>query len=290
MDLWSIVLAGGSGRRLQTVTEAFEGEPVPKQYCDFGRERSLLQATLDRAAPVVPPSRTIVIVDRSHYRRAWAQIGERPGIRLVVQPCDRGTAAGVLLPLSILLSLEPDALLLLLPSDHSFEDEAVFREGVRRAERAVREGRSEIVLLAVEPDAARPDYGWITPEAPLPGALRRVAAFVEKPSREEAEKLRRSGGVWNTMILVARARSILELFRLHLGDLCRAFAPPGNGACAEDLGAYRSLPHHDFSRDLLGRASGLSVLVWPRTVGWSDLGTPDRLYGWLARTREEAPR
>jgi mannose-1-phosphate guanylyltransferase len=290
MDLWSIVLAGGSGRRLQAVTETFEGEPVPKQYCRFGRGRTLLQTTLDRAAPVVPPSRTIVVVDRGHYRRAWAQIGERPGIRLVVQPCDRGTAAGVLLPLSVLLSLDPEALLLLLPSDHAFEDEALFLDGVRRAERAVMEGLSKIVLLAVEPDAPRPDFGWIVPEGALPGPLRRVASFVEKPSREEAEELRRSGGVWNTMILVARARSILELFRLHLGDLCRAFALFGNGTRAEDPSAYRSLPEFDFSRDLLGRASGLSVLVWPRTVGWSDLGTPDRLYGWLARTREEAPR
>ena len=83
-----------------------------------------------------------------------------------------------------------------------------------------------------------------------------------------------AGAVWNTMVLVARALTLLQLFRRHLPELSRAFE-------ATHV-RYDRLPRADFSRDLIARAGGLFVRTWPAEMGWSDLGTPDRLGRWRA--------
>jgi mannose-1-phosphate guanylyltransferase len=290
-DLWSIVLAAGLGRRLASLTGG-----IPKQFWAPPGQRTLLEQTLDRLQPLVPLTRTVTVIDRSQRALADARLrsssSESLGL-LLDQPADRGTAAGVALGLSEVLAMNRDAIVVLTPSDHGIEDLSVFRHGLEQAVVAVRSDPRRVVLFGVEPKHPTGDYGWITAHGALSGRrprLRAVRQFVEKPDLERAGSLLRTGAVWNTMMLVARASALVALFERHLPQLWTVFATAQRreaGARAALLSAnYETLPRADFSHDLMTpSAAWLSLYTWPASFGWSDLGTPERLEAWLERSR-----
>jgi mannose-1-phosphate guanylyltransferase len=278
-QLWTVVLAAGAGRRLSGVTGG-----VPKQFWRGANGRSLLEQTVDRFSPLAPPSRTVVVVDAAHRGHL---VGNAVG-KTIYQPGDRGTAAGVLLALTPVLESSPEAIVVITPSDHGVIDDGGFRRGLLDA---VRHGRSPgaVVIFGVQPAAAHHDYGWITP-GPLrsSGALRSVSSFVEKPTPERAAQLFEAGAVWNTMVLVGQARAVRDLYAELLPELTEVFEtamrlPPAE---RDDFLAsvYPFLPRFDFSRDVIAPARNLLTYVWPASIGWSDLGTPERLSEWQSRS------
>ena len=293
-DLWSVVLAAGSGRRLATMTRG-----TPKQFWRADDRPSLLEETFARLAPLSPPERTTVVVDRTHrcfvsaagpaWRAGW----------LLFQPEDRGTAAGVMLALTPVLDQARDAIVIVTPSDHGVADPARFQASVREAAAAVRSGNVKGVLFGVEPSEPLTDYGWITPGREYRWAkdrpLRRVAAFVEKPTIDLACRLFATGALWNTMVLVASLEALLALYRTHLPYVAETFGAhqrlPSHERERFLASQYPDLPVADFSRDVLTPARGLAVHAWDQSIGWSDLGTPERLCQWLGkyRTRNDSP-
>ena len=283
-SLWSVVLAAGRGTRLATVTGG-----VPKQFWSPAGDRSLLEDTIARLAPLTDPVHTLTVVDDTHHPYV-EHLQERASIgEVVYQPSDRGTAAGVLLATMVVSTCEPDAVVVVTPSDHGVTGDEEFRSGVREAAGYVHRHTDDIVLLGVEPLSAVGDYGWIVParEHDADSHTSTVAAFVEKPTAPAAERLFASGAVWNTMVLVARAEAILSLYRRCVPDLAGAFEsfrflpPVRRDQHLRRL--YEHLPVLDFSHDVLEQASGLHCLAWRSSVGWTDLGTPERLAAWVAQ-------
>ena len=286
--LWCVVLAAGSGRRLASVTGS-----TPKQFWrPVGRE-SLVEQTLARLAPMCPAERTVAVVADSHreYVRDW--FTARAPARVVFQSDDRGTAAGVLFGLLPVLSSDPEAVVLITPSDHGVGNPDVFRRGILEAVVHV-QCHDSIILFGVEPSAAQADYGWITlGPSEISNGVRPVASFVEKPPAETARRLWSSGAVWNTMVFVAKARTLFQLCLEQLPDLTTIFADcltvPQETRERFLSDHYRHLKAYDFSRDVLTPARTLFAYMWPATMGWSDLGTPERLARWLgARSVQHA--
>jgi mannose-1-phosphate guanylyltransferase len=151
------------------------------------------------------------------------------------------------------------------------------------------------VLFGVEPSAAQTDYGWITLDPPRVSAgVQRVVSFVEKPRVDAARRLLSSGAVWNTMVIVARARALIDLCREHLPDLTAVFVGAVNfPPLTRDAFLVERYPHlqaADFSRAVLTPAVNLLAYTWPATIGWSDLGTPERLHSWLQAVPVEPTR
>lgn len=293
-NTWALVLAAGSGTRLHELTRLGRESSVPKQYCSLTGGPSLLRDTLSRAARIAPPRRTVVVVAAEH--RLWWKddLTAIPAENVVVQPANRGTAVGVLLPLLEILRRDPEAAVVMLPSDHFVADEAVLEGALRRGLEAASRHPEEIVLLGIEPDAPDTEYGWIVPGETASSEAFRVRSFVEKPPRETAERLLGLGGVWNSFLVVARGRALEALYLRRRPSLLGALRAAPRGADGSiDRGTlartYESLPVSDFSRDLLQRSERWLRVVPVPYCGWSDLGTPARLLECVFRRPKRAP-
>ncbi len=292
-SLWGVVLAGGEGNRLETITSALHGGPLPKQFAALVGERSFLQRTMDRIAPLVPPERTIIVVAPAHAAVAREQLREYRGVELVLQPSNRGTGPGLLLPLSHILHRDPDAAVAVFPSDHHVRCPERLPEAVERALLAAEDVDDGVALIAAEAERPATDMGWIVPGPPLSktrSQCRHIARFVEKPAPEIADQLFSTGGFWNTLILAGRSSAFWKLGRKHMPLQTRALetyrAEIGSPSAIETLErVYAHMPTADFSQTVLEQAQGLAMTPLLK-AGWSDCGTPERLFEAFAGTPE----
>ena len=284
---WVLVLAAGEGVRLRQLTRGADGASVPKQYCSLRGGPSLLEETLRRAASVADSGNISLIVADQH-RRWWQSMQSAlPAHRLIVQPRNRGTANGILLQLLQIMRLDPDANILLLPSDHFVADEPTLIAAMRSSFMRLRATPGRIILLGMAPTFPDPELGYIAPGRGCAHGSFAVADFVEKPSVQKARELVNSGALWSTFIVAAHATALLELFERLYPQVVSAMRQ----ALAAELEAparlrdlYASLPDLDFSRDVLARADRRQLRVLPvAECGWSDLGTPERVVQTLSR-------
>ncbi len=279
---WGVILAGGSGSRLNTLTTDADGTVIPKQYCSFLGGPSLLRTTIDRLGVVVDPSRIVIVVSAQHRRWWEPELSDIAPENVIVQPCNRGTACGVLLPLISILSRDRRARVVVSPSDHYVYDELTLTSSLMAAQTHVDALPDALVLLGMVPDRAETGYGWITPTPGHQGAVRGVASFVEKPDGEVANELMRSGALWSSFTFVAAGETLMNHFRRSMPWLVDKFDrrlefASGHNRNHALLSLYDRLPTVDFSSGLLERSGGrIQVLVVP-PCGWTDLGTPERV-------------
>ena len=291
---WALVLAAGEGTRLQALTMTASGVAIPKQFCSMGGNDSLLHAALRRARSVTSPERTSTILAEQH-RRWWQNLPLGiPPQNVIVQPRNRGTANGILLPLLQIVHRDPQATLLVLPSDHYVRNEEVLATSLRHAMTQLEQHRDHIILLGLTPEEADPELGYVVSDADSTFSARAVAEFVEKPNVATARALIARGGLWNSFIFAANAQTLVRTFEAR----CPAIVSQMQRIVAEErpeirdahlAELYEHLPSLDFSRDILQRApSALRVLKVP-ACGWNDLGTPRRVVEVANRYRSDPP-
>jgi mannose-1-phosphate guanylyltransferase len=288
---WAVVLAAGEGSRMAPLTRALYGHEVPKQFAALDGDRTLLQRTMDRIAPLTPPDRTVVVVSDACEDLARVQLQGYSGVEIVTQPSNLGTGPGILLPLAHVLARDPQAEVAVYPSDHHIRRGDPFREAVERGVNMAHRCESGVSLLGAAAERPATDLGWIVRGNALGGKLDRawsVQRFVEKPPEAMAMLLLGTGGLWNTMVLAGRARALWELSRRHIPGQTRAFdsyllqVGSANLRQSREL-LYRHLLPADFSREVLQVARGLAVVPLIDS-GWFDCGTPERLFAWLRAT------
>lgn len=286
---WALVLAAGEGSRLRALTTAPSGTSVPKQFCSLYDGPSLLQEALSRALAVAPEARTCAVVAEQHRRWWQSTLGSLPAENVVIQPQNRGTAIGILLPLLQILSRDVEARVVLLPSDHHVREETLLTSVIADALEQLEWRHHECVLLGLEPEEPDPELGYIVPGSNDGRGAFMVRRFVEKPSPAIARELIEAGGLWNAFIVVSTALALLELFLARVPGIVNAMRRAyewdeearSNGAAMTEL--YKKLPILDFSRDIIaGQESAVRTLPVP-PCGWSDLGTPKRVADALRR-------
>jgi mannose-1-phosphate guanylyltransferase len=296
--LHGIVLAAGEGKRLQLYVQEIRGEALPKQYVNLVGRRSMLEHTFHRVERLIPAEKILTVVSRRHLLRAeiCRQLASRPRETLIVQPANKETGPGMLLPLMFIYKRCPHAIVAIFPSDHFILEENRFMEQVKRAVQAVQQDRSRIVLLAIEPHEPETEYGYVVPHGSV-GELcqfgtRRVSGFIEKPRIELASQLILMGGLWNTMTMVFRADTLLQLVRstypaiyLDFGRILQALGTRTEQPTIDEV--YKSLEPANFSKQILERIAvdyPESISVLPvREVFWSDLGSRARVLRVLRR-------
>jgi mannose-1-phosphate guanylyltransferase len=314
---WAVILAGGSGTRLQSLTrrlfgEGIRGEGRPKQFCTLFGGNTLLGHTQARIASVVSPQRTAYVVVKAHAPYYNAELADVPPERILAQPVDRGTTAAIAYALARVAAMhsqamhsqndEVDPIVGFFPADHYFADEDAFIRALDRAYRLAALHRDALLLLGAQPEHPEVEYGWIEPGAQIgrmdggraEGAqggvhsIFRVSRFWEKPSAELASGLLDRGCLWNTFVMIGRVRTFLEALQESVPAVFRAFEPlleKSPNPAAELAGqtddlvgeAYTGLPSGDFSKQVLSALPNRLAVLRLDNVGWSDLGTPERL-------------
>lgn len=282
-----VILAGGDGNRLASLTRALYGHDLPKQFAVLAGNRSLLQMTVDRAQLLTSLDRISVVVTAHQAALAREQLAAYPAIDIIVQPRNLDTAAGILLPLARLLVRATSGHVVFLPSDHYIANPLPMLEQLRATMQGALARR--LAVIGVTPTGPEVEYGWIQRGSRIAETDGyEIARFREKPEPHVAEGLWREGGLWNTFIQCGLVHTFWELARrylpIHSAVLERyaaAIGTPDEDAALAS--AYDRMPAASFSRDVLSHADELAVLPVDGT-GWSDWGSPQRVFASLAGT------
>ena len=288
-DGWAVVLAGGEGTRLQSLTRNIAGDFRPKQFCRLFGGKTLLRQTCDRVNPLFPRDRTLIVVTRTHERFYADELSETGDSPILVQPHNRGTGVAIITGILRILEVQPDAVVALFPSDHYYSNDRAFRAAIRSARRFARKHSKSVVLLGAEAHAPEVEYGWIEP-GPLigkePGSeLLRVNRFWEKPSSDEAQSLLEARCLWNTFVAIGTGSAFLDLFNSQIPDVVKHIS---RGLSKGGLdAAYRGVRAVDFSREVLAQRPDRLLVLRDSTSGWADLGDPSRVVDTLVRNRIE---
>lgn len=281
---WAVILAGGDGTRLKSLTRHISGDERPKQFCSVLGGATLLEETQSRAQRELAPARTLYVVNRAHENFYGAILAKTPAGNLVVQPSNRGTAPAILYSLLRIAARDPQAVVAFFPSDHYISDDEKFMRQIRAALDTAAKRRDLVVLLGLEPESPEVEYGWIEPAKPLRGQAKvfGVRRFWEKPNRMLAQVLQLRGCLWNSFVMVAAVQALLDIIESAIPDLYRSFAAltPRFGTAAEAKAVeqlYGSLQEVNFSHQVLALKPQRLAVLKVTGVRWNDLGEPKRV-------------
>ena len=285
-DVWPFVLCGGAGTRLWPLSR----EAFPKQFHRLVGPETLFQQTCRRLTGDLFGDLT-VLSNHRHRFLIIEQLDEM-GVqvpRIALEPVGRNTAPAACIAALLAAQSNPDALVLLAPSDHMIAEASVFAEAVEAGLGAARDGA--LVVFGVQPDCPHTGYGYIevdSTEAARARSALAVRRFVEKPSRETAEAYLDSGNFyWNAGIFLCRAGTLLDLFQSHAPEIlaaCRtalAEAKPDLGFLV--LGAaYAKAPSISIDYAIAEKATKLACV--PLCTLWSDVGSWSALWSLMEKT------
>ena len=273
-EIIPVLLCGGSGTRLWPVSR----KSFPKQFVPLAAQGTLFQAAASRmlgAENVASP----LVITNSDFRfivaEQLAAEGIRPGA-ILIEPQARNTGPAILAAALHLAERDADALLLVMPTDHSIPDVDAFRATV--AAGVPRAVAGQIVTFGVRPDRPETGYGWIElGSPPVDGEAQPVRRFVEKPPLDKAEAMLAEGRyLWNAGIFLISARTLLAAFADHAPDL---IAPVSEAVAAArtDLAFLRLAETpwsevRDISIDFAVMEKAANIEVIPLGAAWSDLG------------------
>ncbi len=283
---WGIILSGGEGTRLEQFIKRIYGIVRPKQYCALVGTRTMLQHTLDRAKSLLPPQKILTVVNQTHLKYVQTQLPGQLPETILVQPCSRETATGILLSLLHVYAEDPDAVVCIFPSDHFILEEEKFMQYVDRAFDFAATHRDAIIVLGAPPSHVEPEYGWIEKNDavtnPWNVQLHRVGRFWEKPNRLIADKLFRTGCVWNTMVLAGSVMTFLSFFKSIvpetfniLNEIVQTKNPNERSTLLNLI--YPDLPSLDFSKTILERCANRLLVMEISDICWSDWGNESRV-------------
>ena len=244
-----VLLVGGSGTRLWPLSR----KSFPKQFAALTGPVSLFQAAATRLSG--PEFAAPMLLTHADFRfivtEQLAAVGVTPGA-ILIEPESRNTGPAILAAALHAVASDPEAVLLIAPSDHEMPDPAAFRAALLAGLSTANDGA--IVTFGIKPTRAETGYGWLElAEAPRGGGPQPLTRFVEKPDAARAEAMLASGRhLWNAGIFLARAQTLIDAFARHAPDML----PPVRAAveaAQSDLGFLR------LAVEPWGRARDISV-------------------------------
>ncbi|MEO1109740.1 MAG: mannose-1-phosphate guanylyltransferase/mannose-6-phosphate isomerase [Pseudomonadota bacterium] len=277
--VYPVILCGGSGTRLWPLSR----KSYPKQFVPLVGETSLLQDCAVRLrGPKAAPYANPLILTNEGFRFVVPEqlmgVGVDPG-PILIEPEGRNTAPAVLAAALQLSDSDPEAIMLVAPSDHVVPDTTAFHAAVARGIEAI-SARSDLVTFGIKPDRPETGYGYLklsqTPDAS--GAAIPLHRFVEKPDLDRAEAMLEDGSyLWNSGIFLFAVRDIIGAFEQHAPELIDPvrqaveLAQSDLGFLRLDASAWAKVDDISIDYAVMEKAANLSVV--PYADGWSDVGS-----------------
>ncbi len=283
--LHAIVMAGGSGTRFWPASRA----GLPKQLLPLAGEHTLLEDTLARLHRLVPPERTMVVTASRLFAAVRKQAPTLPPASIVGEPCKRDTAPCIGLAAALVARGDPDATMVVMPSDHVIAPVEAFRSAIRQAERLVEASPGRLVTFGVRPTYPAESFGYIQQGPPLAvtsdeAPAHAVAAFREKPPAAVAAEYVAAGSyLWNAGIFVWKAATILAALAERQPECLERIerivaawdSTERDAVFAREFAAIKGI-----SIDYAVLEHARDVVVIEAPFGWDDLG------GWSAVARQ----
>lgn len=277
-----VIMAGGIGSRFWPLSTAEK----PKQFIDIlGVGRSLLQLTYDRFSPIIPPGNFLVVTSENHKDLVLGQLPMLKSSQVLSEPLRRNTAPCIAYATYKILSICPDANVIVAPSDHLILKHDYFLEEINKGLRYVT-GKDVLLTLGLNPIRPETGYGYIQVaekvEFEQKENLFRVKTFTEKPDRKMAELFIDTGEFfWNSGIFIWSARAIMNAFIKHLPEVHALFEygkkhinTPNEVLYINKV--YSECPNISIDYGVMEKADNVYVMC--ADFGWSDLGTWGSLY------------
>ncbi len=272
-NTYVLIMAGGVGSRFWPKSRSH----FPKQFIDIlGIGKSLLQLTYERFLSICPAENIYFLTNESYIDIIKEQIGLQSHDQIISEPCRRNTAPCIAYAAFKIASLNPNANLVVAPSDHLILKEEVFISSVRDA-LAFASQNDALLTLGIQPTRADTGYGYIKYNDFGKEGIHKVEQFLEKPTKEKAEKFVASGNyVWNAGIFIWNVNTLLIAFEEGAPAIYAIFKKGEkfyNTVDELNFIAEHYLLCDNISIDYAIMENAANVYTLPGDFGWSDLGT-----------------
>lgn len=278
-NYYAIIMAGGIGSRFWPISRTSH----PKQFIDIlGTGKTLIQNTYDRFLKVCPKENIYVVTNENYTGLVKEQLPDMADNQILTEPVMRNTAPCVAYGCFKIESMNPDAAIVVAPSDHLILDEAAFITAIEKSLVTATE-QGCLVTLGIKPSRPDTGYGYIQyTQQTINEEFHKVKTFTEKPTVDIAKTFIQSGDfLWNAGIFVWSAKAIVDAFNSYLPEMHEIFA--------EARSVYNTDEEKTFVHKIYQRCINISidygimekasnVYVLPSEFGWSDLGTWASIY------------
>ena len=278
-NYYAIIMAGGIGSRFWPISRTSH----PKQFIDIlGTGKTLIQHTYDRFLKICPAENIYVVTNEIYTDLVKLQLPGMQDQQILTEPVMRNTAPCIAYGCFKIESLNPDAAIVIAPSDHLILDESAFISTIEKSLQAAI-GHDCLITLGIKPSRPDTGYGYVQyTQQNLNDEFFKVKTFTEKPNLEIAKTFLQSGDfLWNAGIFVWSAKAIVKAFNHYLPDMFEIFAEarPVYNTNDEKSTIHKSyLQCTNISIDYGIMEKADNVYVLPSEFGWSDLGTWASIY------------
>ncbi len=276
-----VIMGGGIGSRFWPCSKTSK----PKQFLDiFGTGRSLLQMTFDRFSSFIPTENIIIVTNKIYKDLVLEQLPMLREEQVLLEPMRRNTAPCIAYASFHIKAKNPNANIVVTPSDHLILNEQEFTRCVETALNYTAENR-DLLTLGVCPSRPETGYGYIQMKKDVEIAhpeIKKVKTFTEKPSREIAEKFVESGDfLWNSGMFVWHIEAIMKAFEEHLYEVYELFEEHSDcfateSEMSEIAKIFPMSPSISIDYGIMEKSE--NVMVLPVDFGWADLGTWTSIY------------
>jgi mannose-1-phosphate guanylyltransferase len=285
-NYYAIIMAGGVGSRFWPVSTA----EFPKQFHDMlGAGQTLIQKTFSRLSKLIPIENILVLTNEKYHDIVFKQLPMLSEGQVLLEPAMRNTAPCILYASLKIRKQNPDAVMVVAPSDHWIEDEDAFADDLRRCFDFC-EKENALMTLGIQPTFPNTGFGYIEYEKTDPNPTKKVTQFREKPDYETAKSFVESGNfLWNGGIFIWSVKSVIEAFEKFQPQMHALFSKGNdnyNTSAEQAFIGENYASAENISIDYAVMENAQNVYVLPATFDWNDLGTWGSLHEKLEKDEQ----
>ncbi len=279
--MYAVIMAGGRGTRFWPKSR----EKMPKHLLDIFGKKTIIQETVERIGPMIPAKNILIVTGASHSDEVMRQLPHLPEENIIIEPVGRNTAPCIGLAAMYIKKMNPEAVMVVLPSDHYIPDEEAFRRTLAIAAEIAQRG-NYLLTIGIKPTSPETGYGYMEqgePVAVIRGEeILQVRSFREKPGLEQAKSFLQDGGFsWNSGMFIWKVSTILHEINRLLPNLYKGLLKIedaiGTDSEKDVIGeVYQEIDPISIDYGVMEKAGG--TLLVKGDFGWSDVGSWNALW------------